>query len=145
MPRIKKIYQNYIQSKRQANGFTLIELMIVMVIVGILSAVAYPAYTTHLQKSRRVDAQTALLELAQYMERYYTTNGTYVGAVLPFTASPKDDATKYYNLSVSGVAMDTYTLSGVPISTSTQATDSCGTLTLSQTGAKTPTTSGCWN
>lgn len=145
MIQINKAYQNYIQSKRQPKGFTLIELMIVMVIIGILGAIAYPAYSNHLQKSRRVDAQAALLELAQYMERYYTTNGTYVGAVLPFTASPKDDATKYYNLSVTGVAANAYTLSGVPISTTSQATESCGTLTLSQTGAKTPTTAGCWN
>lgn len=138
-----KAYQKYIQLKKCSTGFTLIELMIVMVIIGILGAIAYPAYSSHLQKSRRVDAQTALLELAQYMERYYTTNGSYVGAVLPFTASPKDDATKYYNLSVSGLAADSYTLTGAP--TGTQASDSCGTLTLSQTGAKTPTTSGCWN
>lgn len=137
------LHQKYIQLKCRSKGFTLIELMIVMVIIGIITAIAYPSYLNHLQKSRRVDAQTALLELAQYMERYYTTNGTYVGAVLPFTASPKDDATKYYNLSVTGLAANAYTLSGAP--TSSQTTDSCGTLTLSQTGAKTPTTAGCWN
>lgn len=142
---VSKTHQNYIQSKIWPKGFTFIELMIVIVIIGIISAIAYPSYLSQLQKSRRVDAQTALLELAQYMERYYTTNGTYVGAVLPFTASPKDDSTKYYNLSVSGLAANAYTLSGVPITTSSQATESCGTLTLSQTGAKTPTTAGCWN
>jgi type IV pilus assembly protein PilE len=131
--------QNYIQVK----GFTLIELMIVMVIIGVLAAIAYPSYQSHLQKSRRVDAQTAMLELAQYMERYYTTNGSYTGAALPFTASPKDDATKYYALSLSAQAANSYTLSGAP--SGTQATDSCGTLTLNHTGAKTPTTSGCWN
>ena len=77
----------------QLRGFTLIEVMIVVVIISILAAIAYPAYQSQLQQSRRIDAQTALLELAQYMERYYTTNGSYTGATLPFTASPKDDAT----------------------------------------------------
>ena len=128
---------------RQPAGFTLIELMVVMVIIGVLSAIAYPAYQTNLQKARRLDAQTAILELAQYMERFYTTNGTYVGATLPFTASPKDDDTKYYTLSLSASAANSYTLSGVP--SGTQATDSCATLGLTNTGVKTPTTAGCWN
>ena len=128
---------------RQPAGFTLIELMVVMVIIGVLSAIAYPAYQTNLQKARRLDAQTAILELAQYMERFYTANGTYVGATLPFTASPKDDATKYYTLSLSASAANSYTLSGVP--SKTQATDSCATLRLTNTGVKTPRTAGCWN
>lgn len=127
----------------QPLGFTLIELMIVVAIIGVLTAIAYPSYLNHLQKSRRVDAQTAMLELAQFMERYYTTNGRYTGATLPFTASPKDDPTKYYNLSLSAQAENSYTLSGAPINT--QTSESCGTLTLNHTGARTPTTTGCWN
>lgn len=136
----KENHRTFIQIEQK--GFTLIELMIVVVIIGVLAAIAYPSYLNYLQKARRTDAQTALIELAEYMERFYTTNGTYVGAALPFTASPKDDATKYYTLSLSAQAANNYTLSGVP--TGTQATDSCGTLTFSNTGAKTPTT-GCWN
>lgn len=129
----------YIQSK----GFTLMELMMVLAIMGILTAIAYPAYQSSLQKARRVDAQTAILELAQYMERYYTNNGTYTGASLPYSASPKDAITKYYNLSLSAQTADSYTLSGAP--TGTQKTDSCGTLSFTNTGIKLPATSGCWN
>ena len=84
-------------------GFTLIELMIAVAVVGILAAIAYPSYQEHVRKARRADAQTALLELAQFMERHYTANGRYLttaGAapVLPFDAAPKDGATKYYNI-----------------------------------------------
>lgn len=127
----------------QLRGFTLIEVMMVVVIIAILTVIAYPSYQNYMQRARRIDAQTAILELSQYMERYYTTNGTYVGAVLPFTASPKEDSTKYYVLSLSAQAADTYTLSAVP--SGAQASDTCGTLTLNSTGAKTPTTAGCWN
>ncbi len=139
MIKLKRSYRIFIQQP----GFTLMELMVVMVIIAVLAAIAYPSYLGQLQKSRRVDAQTAMLELAQYMERYYTTNGTYTGATLPFTGSPKDDATKYYTFTLSALAANSYTLSGAPIST--QSTESCGTLTLNHTGAKTPTTTGCWN
>src|SRR5437868_13637740 len=67
---------------RQGNkaGFTLIELIITVTIVGILVAIAYPAYQDHLIASRRSDGQSALLNTAALMEHFYTENNTYVGA-----------------------------------------------------------------
>lgn len=126
-------------------GFTLIELMVVVAIVGILAAVGYPAYTEHIRQSRRVDAQTALMELVQFMERHYTTNGSYTGASLPFTVSPKS-GTAYYNLSLTSAAQ-TYTLTATP--TTVQAGDKCGTLSLNQTGLREAkknnvAVTGCW-
>ena len=121
-------------------GFTLIELMIAVAVVGILAAIAYPSYQEHVRKARRADAQTALLELAQFMERHYTANGRYLttaGAapVLPFDAAPKDGATKYYDLSFTATpTASSYTLRAVP--KGAMAGDACGTLTLSNTGAK---------
>lgn len=74
--------------RQRIRGITLIELMIVVAIVAILASVAYPSYQDQVRKARRADAQSAMFELAQFMERYFTTNGSYVGAVLPFTESP---------------------------------------------------------
>src|SRR5690606_38472416 len=87
-------------ARKSSAGFTLIEVMIVVAIIGILAAIAYPSYQDHVRKSRRADAQTALLELAQFMERHYTTNGRYLTSAnaapaLPFSEAPKDGTTKF--------------------------------------------------
>ncbi|MBI3546352.1 MAG: prepilin-type N-terminal cleavage/methylation domain-containing protein [Gammaproteobacteria bacterium] len=59
------------------HGFTLIELMIVVVIVGILAAIAYPGYTKYMQQTRRSDAQIALTNAAVQQEKFYSDCGTY--------------------------------------------------------------------
>jgi type IV pilus assembly protein PilE len=125
---------------KSSAGFTLIEVMIVVVIIGILAAIAYPSYQEHVRKARRADAQAALMELAQLMERHYTANGRYLTAAnaapaLPFTEAPKDGSAKFYNLGFTATpTANAYTLQAVP--KNAMANDSCGTLTLAHTGAK---------
>ena len=92
------------RSSRQASfGFTLIELMIVVAIIGIIAAVAYPSYQEYVRNAKRADAETALMELAHFMERYYPANGRYVDGDgdepdLPFTQAPRDGGTKTYDI-----------------------------------------------
>ena len=128
---------------RTHRGFSLIELMIVVAVVGILAAIAYPNYQDYLAKSRRAEARTALLQLSQFMERYYTNNGRYVdnaGArpTLPFEEVPRDDASPYYRISFNEDDVDNEAVAYVLRATRSglMSSDKCGTLILTSTGAR---------
>lgn len=112
----------------RAQGFSLIELMIVVVVIGALAAIAVPNYQVYLVKTRRADAQGVLVSFANAMERYYTENNTYIGAAaggantgapaaatFGFTQAPIDGTTKYYNLTIGAATGTTYTLRATPI------------------------------
>lgn len=138
---------------KKNTGFTLIEIMITLAIVGILAAIAYPSYMDSIRKSRRADAKVALSNAAQALERYYTENNTYLnaalgdgaGAIFPDHApSDQPHANAYYTLSITNQAAGTYTLNATP--TGSMSGDSCGTLTLDQLGQKGAalSISQCW-
>ena len=127
--------------KRQA-GFTLIEMMIVVAILGVLAAIALPSYQESVKKGRRTDAMAALQGLAQAMERHYTTTGGYTdaatgpadtGAPTIFSAkSPIDGSQTFYNLTISAATTTTYTLTADPSS----GQEGDGNITLTHTGAR---------
>lgn len=137
---------------KKYSGFTLIELMIVVAILGILTAIAYPSYVEHVKESRRSEARSNLLELAQFMERYYAANGRYVktaggsdAPALPFSRSPKDGGSEFYKLSVSDAGNNKYQLNAKPAGA--MDGDRCGTLTLNHQGIKGSTAGDkddCW-
>jgi len=135
---------------RKQRGFTLIEMMIVVAIIGILAAIAYPSYQEHVRKGKRADAQAALMELSHFMERYYTANGKYTKAAntgpdLPFAKAPKDGNTENYTLALSAVNDFSYTLTAT--ATNSMTGDKCGNLTLTDKGVKgssAGTAAECW-
>lgn len=138
---------------RIQRGFTLLELMVVVAIIGILVGIAVPTYQDSVRKSRRGQAKADLAEAAQAMERYYTMRSTYVGADLATigapTKSPKDGETAQYTISLNGApTASTFSLQAVPSASTGQSKDKCGTLGITNTGVKTPNDASlkeCWN
>jgi len=133
-------------NKKKTDGFTLIEILIAVAIIGILASIAYPSYQGILENTRRQEAVRTLLEASQLMESHYSMNLDYSGAIsgtklTNFTVS--DEFSEYYGLT--GVATaSTFTLSAVPLSTGTQSEDECGTLTITHTGSTGADASDCW-
>jgi type IV pilus assembly protein PilE len=121
-----------------AKGFTLIELMIVISLLGILASIAVPIYNDYTRKAHRASAKSALMEDAQAVERYFTTANTYVGAPVAVAATEGGK----YTITLSGTSATGFLLTATP--TGSQTADPCGTLTINQLGAKTPTTGNCW-
>ena len=136
-------------NKKSVSGFTLIELMITVAIVGILAAVAYPSYTSHLAKGRRADARVQLATAQQWMERFYSENfnfatdtaGNTVTStfnIQPFSTSPRlGEGTALYNIGLTVAATSqTYIITAAPIVGRAMAADACGSFTLTNTGRR---------
>lgn len=116
-------------------GFTLIELMVAVAILGILAAIAYPNYMEHVRSGHRTAARAALLNSAQALERFYSVNGTYLSGgslAAVFEAEVKPNNAVVYELAATAATNDSYTLQAV--GKNMMASDVCGAYSVSHTG-----------
>ena len=112
--------------------------MIVVVIIGILAAIAFPAYQNYVLRGHRADAQAEMMALSQAMERCYTLQNTYVGC-----GNPQDTARYAITIPAGTRDATSYVIQAVP--GARQIADACGTMTIDQAGNVTPDdVPNCW-
>ena len=135
--------------RRRTRGFTLLEVMVTVAVVGLLAMIAYPSYVAQIRRTHRADAKAALAQIAQTMERRMSEQGTYANATLgtnPATDVWSQPTTEngYYTLAFSTLTAGAFTLSATPVGD--QANDSCGTFTYDDKGTKGSTgpVKDCW-
>ncbi|MFD2168100.1 type IV pilin protein [Thalassotalea euphylliae] len=130
---------------KSAKGFTLIEAMIAVAIIGILAAIAYPSYTEYVVQSNRTEGQRELLRVANLMEQYYLDNRAYTEDLTKLGLSSADNwATEsgLYKLS-SSVTGDTFELTATAQGNQATNDAACKELKVTDAGTRTPST-GCW-
>lgn len=151
--------KNSTKSRNAQRGFSLIELMIVVAIIAIISAFAYPSYDRYVIKTKRSVAQNALLQVADRQQQFFMDNKRFAADItnLGFPANPyviddngtstvASDADAVYSLSLSNVTATTWTATATPLNSQLSRDTYCGSLTITQTGAKSKSGASdkCW-
>ncbi|HEX9139423.1 MAG TPA: type IV pilin protein [Steroidobacteraceae bacterium] len=153
------MFANTVARGRRSRGFTLVELMAVVLIASILLSIAVPLYMQQVRKGRRTDAKTAVMDLAGREERMFSTTNAYsidptqlgYAAVGSGAAFPQVVGNGYYNITVAAPTATTFTITATAITADQLKDTSCFSFSVTQTGAQSSlssaggsTTTTCW-
>lgn len=129
---------------RRANGFTLMELIVAMVIIGIIAAIAIPNYSEYVLRGYRSSAQAFIADVASRQAQFFLDRRTYATTVAALNMTAPADITNRYNIAIATAAGPpaTFTVTATPAGT--QATDRCGAMTIDQAGNKGAAATRCW-
>ena len=151
------VFHQPTRSNSRSQGFSLIELLIAVAIIGILAAIAIPMYSDYVTRSRRTDGQATMMQVAQELERCYTqfssydsvdSSGVYYCKVTPLLASGKDSGKNFYKIKGT-IGSTKFTLTATPQNAQADDTD-CATLILTHLGEQSATNAtgddedSCW-
>lgn len=135
--------------QHKQSGFTLIEVMIAVVIIGILASIAYPSYTQYVTRTYRDSAKACLSEYAHAMERRYSTKLSYEGESPKLECASASSLNSRYKIEVTNIAQSTFTVTATPLGVQAAKETQCGTMTINQKGQRTATvgetkSDQCW-
>ena len=135
----RKILEN---GARADGGFTLMEILIVVALVGIMAGIAYPSYQSYALAAKRGDAQATLLRISTLQEKFFSHNSAYATstATLGYAAHPAVSNEGYWAVTISGVTASAFLLTAAPAGKHADA--DCGGITLSSAGLRGP--ADCW-
>ena len=133
--------------RARQRGITLIELMIVVVIVGVLASIAYPSYRAHVQRAKRTEAMSALLQISTEQERVYLNENSYT-TDLQKLGFPSSDVyiteSGTYQVDVTFADADTYTATATYLVGDDEGSK-CGVFSINAAGEKTSSPqTNCW-
>jgi type IV pilus assembly protein PilE len=123
-------------------GFTLLEVMIAVVVVGILAAIALPSYSAHLRKSARAEAQSTLTDAASRQQQFLVDRRRYASSMSQLGVTPSTDLAAKFTFTVAADAGPPPAFSVTATASGDQARDACPTLTIDSGGHRTP--AECW-
>jgi type IV pilus assembly protein PilE len=128
--------------RQNIKGFTLIEVMIVVAIVGMLATMAYPSYVDQVRRSHRAEAQTLLMNVANRQQQFLLDTRSYAGTVSNLTVPIPPGVSAFYNVTMVVGTGTTPEFTAVATPLASQGSDKCGVMQITHTGEKTPT--HCW-